>query len=206
MKSMRDAIMDDKEKTEVPNGASDKLNEADAGKKRDLSLEDKRERYKRRKTLRNLAFKVLLVVTVIAGLTAFSYSRSIPERYKLKIGDVAPVDISASRAIVDKAATEKRAQAAARAVPQVYSRSESISASSVARVNKFFSICLEIREDLNKEAGKLSKTENTASADGKTEPSQSASPVPVFTADQIERFAFSLVEKLGSELNFSMTN
>ena len=89
-----------------------------------------------------LAVLTLLVITIIV------YFGSIPRTYDLELGDTSLFDITAPRAIVDVAETERRAREAMTLVPTVMMRSEEKSASSLSALKLFTSMVDEKRLEL----------------------------------------------------------
>jgi putative nucleotidyltransferase with HDIG domain len=82
----------------------------------------------------------------------------IPERIVLKAGQVAPRDIPAPRAIIDRPATDEAKKKAAAAVPSIYELSPQSSETALKDATRFFDQALEIKRDTN-----LSSTQKTAS-------------------------------------------
>ena len=81
-------------------------------------------------------------------------SSVVPKKYNLKEGDIAPVDITAPKEIVDTYATEKAVDAAAAKVNKVYVLDPEVQKNALVSANAFF--------DKVNEARKLSNSDNNA--------------------------------------------
>ena len=90
----------------------------------------------------------LLVVLTLLMITIIVYFGSIPRTYDLALGDTSLFDITAPRAIVDVAETERRAREAMTLVPSVMMRSEEKSSASLSALSLFISMVDEKRLEL----------------------------------------------------------
>lgn len=109
-----------------------------------------------RKLSAYLPFAVLALLAVTVILLV--YSGSIPDRYDLSPGMVSDIDISAPRAVIDKAETELRAQEGKAKIAPIYIRSEEISEQGVSDLTSFFAICNEIRNNNKNGDGTVKKS------------------------------------------------
>ena len=92
--------------------------------------------------VRQVLFAALTyVLLLILCLLAIS-----PEKYDLKVGDVAPQTITASKDIVDEITTERRRNAAANAVSPVYYKDDTISDTVLADMETAFAELRAVRE------------------------------------------------------------
>lgn len=96
----------------------------------------------------------LLAITVIILV----YSGSMPDRYDLSPGMVSDIDISAPRAVMDKAETELRAEESKAKIAPIYIRSEELSEQGVSNLTSFFSICNETRNNNKNTDGTVKKS------------------------------------------------
>lgn len=83
------------------------------------------------------AYAVLLLICMLAVS---------PQQYDLRVGDVAPQTITASKDTVDEVTTERRRQAAADAVSPVYYKDDSIAEAVLADMETAFSELRAVRE------------------------------------------------------------
>lgn len=107
-----------------------------------------------------LLVPVLLIIAVAA-----IYYGSIPEKYPLTVGDTSPYDISASRSIRDKSATDQRANKAAADVEIVVVRSEAIVAEVMGRFDLFFDQLAARRTEIFPEPGSDADPDQPAVSD-----------------------------------------
>ena len=103
-----------------------------------------------------LPFAILALLAVSVILLV--YTGSIPDRYNLSPGVVSDIDISATRAVIDKAETELRAQESKAKIAPIYIRSEELSEKGVADLTSFFAICNEIRNNNKNSDGTVKKS------------------------------------------------
>ncbi|MDI3534423.1 MAG: cyclic-di-AMP phosphodiesterase PgpH [Thermosediminibacterales bacterium] len=82
---------------------------------------------------------ILLVVIVVSSIT--------PEKYNLKVGDIAPVDIQAPKNAINEVATKKLQEAAADSVPTKYTQNPEITDQVENNLKNFFQKVYEIREN-----------------------------------------------------------
>ncbi len=108
------------------------------------------------------AVLTLLVIAIIV------YFGSIPRTYDLALGDTSLFDITAPRAIVDVAETERRAREAMTLVPSVMMRSEEKSASSLSALKLFKTMVDEKRLELYPTEQANSSVDNSQSNGGTT--------------------------------------
>ena len=108
------------------------------------------------------AVLTLLVIAIIV------YFGSIPRTYDLALGDTSLFDITAPRAIVDVAETERRAREAMTLVPSVMMRSEEKSASSLSALKLFKTMVDEKRLELYPTERANSSVDNSQSNGGTT--------------------------------------
>ena len=108
------------------------------------------------------AVLTLLVIAIIV------YFGSIPRTYDLALGDTSLFDITAPRAIVDVAETERRAREAMTLVPSVMMRSEENSASSLSALKLFKTMVDEKRLELYPTERANSSVDNSQSNGGTT--------------------------------------
>ncbi len=95
----------------------------------------------------------LLVPLLLLSAVAAIYYGSIPEKYPLTVGDTSPFDITASRSIRDKAATDQRASKAAADVAIVVVRSDAIVTDVMGRFDLFFDLLAAKRQEIFPEPG-----------------------------------------------------
>lgn len=67
------------------------------------------------------------------------------ESYQLRVNDVSDLDIVAPRSLIDKAATQRRAEEARNQVPRQMERSQPLSDQALQRLQTFLSILTELR-------------------------------------------------------------
>ncbi len=97
----------------------------------------------------NLSLRVrqaLFVLLTYVVLLVVSFIAVAPEQYDLRVGDVAPDTITASKDIVDEITTQRRRQYAADAVSPVYFKDESVSVTVLADLDNVFSELRAVRE------------------------------------------------------------
>jgi putative nucleotidyltransferase with HDIG domain len=82
----------------------------------------------------------LAAVLLVAGVSIFIYTRSVPQTYSLSIGAVSSHDIIATADVVDLEATKARAADEAARVEMIMVRSEPISRNSLNLLNEFFEL------------------------------------------------------------------
>ncbi len=90
--------------------------------------------------------QVLFTAGVYVILLVICFLTVSPEQYDLRVGDVAPKTITASRDIVDEITTTRRRQAAANAVSPVYFKDDTISDTVMADLDAAFSELRAVRE------------------------------------------------------------
>ena len=90
--------------------------------------------------------QILFVAGVYLILLVICFLTVSPEQYDLRVGDVAPKTITASRDIVDEITTTRRRQAAANAVSPVYFKDDTISDTVMADLDAAFSELRAVRE------------------------------------------------------------
>ncbi len=91
--------------------------------------------------------RVIMALTVYFLILFLVLSVVMPERYSLEAGDIAGVDISAPKDIVDRAATEKLMEQARESVNTIYRRDHTIPVEIKNRIEQFFDKVSEVRED-----------------------------------------------------------
>ncbi len=89
----------------------------------------------------------LVLIVLFFAVVMTVYYASIPQRYAIAPGDASPYDLTAPRSIRDRQETDLRAAVAAAAVSDVMLRSEQIVSEVRQRVDHFFLILDEVRED-----------------------------------------------------------
>lgn len=90
--------------------------------------------------------QILFVAGVYLILLVICFLTVSPEQYDLRVGDVAPKTITASRDIIDEITTTRRRQAAANAVSPVYFKDDTISDTVMADLDAAFSELRAVRE------------------------------------------------------------
>ena len=89
------------------------------------------------------ALFILLTYVVLLMICFLAVS---PEQYDLRVGDVAPKTITASRDTIDEITTGRRRQQAADSVSPVYFKDESVTVSVLAELDNVFSELRAVRE------------------------------------------------------------
>lgn len=97
------------------------------------------------------SFKTYIPALILAALSlaviVLVYYGSIPDRFNLTEGMVSDRDITAPRAVIDRAETERRAEESSATILPIYVRSEEISTQGVTDLTSFFSVVNEIRKE-----------------------------------------------------------
>ena len=137
-------------------------------------------------------FAIAVIVMSVAVLFVL-YQVSVPERYNLRVGDKAPEDIFAARAVIDERATAQRAQSAASQVQDIMVRSASISEQCLKRLDSFFERTEKQREMLYGTKDGKKKEEPL------TPPAKEPAPEQVKAAAQ--KVADGILADYGLELN-----
>lgn len=73
-------------------------------------------------------------------------SSVVPKKYNLKEGDIAPVDITSPKEVIDQTATEKAIKEADDSVEKVYKLNPNVQQDALSSANSFFSTVDEIRK------------------------------------------------------------
>lgn len=134
---------------------------------------------------------ILLLAMVLFAI----YTGSMPKKYMLRPGDVSSYDIYAPRSIPDKVETERRAALAAAEVDDVILRSEEISKNVLERVDRFFQIIEEERENPPVKIPSPLPTEPTENQPQEIEPIE---PLPVTDTKKLaERIIWAIERELG---------
>lgn len=131
--------------------------------------------------LAGLIFLALFVV-----LSGFTYYQSQPKRYEVRVGERSTVDVSTTRAIVDREKTELRAKEAAQKVQAIEKRSEQISKLNLARLEQFL---IKVQAERNA-LGQLNSTLSPSPASNET-----ATNRPL-TAEQLKASSLKLRQEL----------
>ncbi|MBA1337183.1 MAG: HD domain-containing protein [Firmicutes bacterium] len=95
----------------------------------------------------NRSQRISIALVVYFAILVLLLSSSMPERYSLKAGDVAPFDITAPKDIVDKVETQKRIDKARESVKTTYTRDHTIPVEVKKRIETFFEMVFEVRQD-----------------------------------------------------------
>lgn len=140
--------------------------------------------------------RVLLFIVISVIIIAVLFNASAPKKYNVKVGDVAPEDIVASRAVPDEAATHKRALEQARQVQDVMVRSEDISKQSVKRVESFFDLVDKYRKNLYLKP----KADDNKNTETETEDTSRTVPSPA----EIDKAASALVAEFQKNENIEL--
>lgn len=93
------------------------------------------------------SIKLLMLSALLVALVIVVYIGSSPQRFDLNIGQVSDIDISAPRTIVDSYETNKAALESKISVKPIFVRSNELSDTSKNRVNSFFDLCQNIRDE-----------------------------------------------------------
>ena len=88
---------------------------------------EKRSVNKGSSTMNERVSTVVMLVVTYALLLVLCITMTSPERYDLKVGDVAKKTITASKDVLDEVTTQRKREAAASAVAPVYYKDESVS-------------------------------------------------------------------------------
>ncbi|MDD3298763.1 MAG: HDIG domain-containing metalloprotein [Bacillota bacterium] len=91
--------------------------------------------------------RALIAIAIYASVLVLVLSAVMPERYSLEAGDVAPVDIPATKDIVDTVATEKLKDQARSSVNTTYTRDHTIPVDIRNSIERFFDKVVDIREE-----------------------------------------------------------
>lgn len=105
------------------------------------------------KTNEKLQKAIIMVVTFII-LFALCIANVIPERYNLKEGDIAPVDIRAARDFVDEISTQNNVDKAIMSIPAQYNKDINVQKEAVDKIEQYFVVADEI---INNGMDKLAK-------------------------------------------------
>ena len=90
--------------------------------------------------------QALFCLLVYAVLLTICFLAISPEQYDLRVGDVSPQTITASRDIIDEITTERRRQAASNAVSPVYFKDDTVSDTVMGDLDAAFSELRAVRE------------------------------------------------------------
>ena len=91
------------------------------------SKNEKRSVNKGSSTMNERVSTVVMLAVTYALLLVLCITMTSPERYDLKVGDVAKKTITASKDVLDEVTTQRKREAAASAVAPVYYKDESVS-------------------------------------------------------------------------------
>ncbi len=89
----------------------------------------------------------MILAVLSISVIVLVYYGSIPDRFNLTEGMVSDRDITAPRAVIDRAETERRAEESSAKILPIYVRSEEISTQGVTDLTSFFSVVNEIRKN-----------------------------------------------------------
>lgn len=146
------------------------------------------------KQRRTKALLQALAVVLISAVVLFVlYQVSVPSRYPLKVGDRIPEDIYASRAVIDRTATNQRAATAASQVADVMVRSEKISSACLNKLDRFFEILQSERDSLYKNIDKAADKEDVSLK----------KPGQAEVRDAAQKVADAMLVEFGLELNLN---
>lgn len=105
--------------------------------------------------------KIYVYIITFVVIYAIMLSSLVTQKYDLKEGDIARVDIKASREVEDKLATDARRKQAADSVGQQYNKKTEVEASSESDLNTNFDKINNIRNanvDVNQKASNIKNT------------------------------------------------
>jgi hypothetical protein len=91
--------------------------------------------------------RISIALIIYFTVLVLVLSGSLPERYSLKAGDVAPVDIPAPKDIVDRVETQKLIEKAKESVKTTYTRDHTIPVEVKKRIEAFFQKVFEVRQE-----------------------------------------------------------
>ncbi len=91
--------------------------------------------------------RILIAVAIYVSVLAIVLSTIMPERHSLQVGDIAPVDIAASKDIVDTVATEKLKDQARASVNTTYTRDHAIPVNIRNAIEQLFRRIYALRDE-----------------------------------------------------------
>ena len=110
------------------------------------------EMFKNNKMKRSILF--ILVFIIIYFVLATSL---ISQKYDLKVGDIAKIDIKAARDVVDQASTDARNQQAVDNVPEQYNKKNDVKISVISDIDVFFTKATQLKNISMDDKTKLSQ-------------------------------------------------
>lgn len=99
------------------------------------------EMFKENKMKRSILF--ILVFIIIYFVLATSL---ISQKYDLKVGDIAKIDIKAARDVVDQDSTDARNKQAVESVPEQYNKKNDVKISVISDINVFFTKAFQLKD------------------------------------------------------------
>lgn len=110
-------------------------------------VDEKKVRSSKEKWHRSILFAMFFIITYIIMVTAVA-----PRRYDLKVGDIADVDIKASRDIIDQDATKAKENDIIQSVEKVYSLKAEVKVEATKNVTTFFTKLINLKSsDISEE-------------------------------------------------------
>lgn len=101
--------------------------------------------------------RVLVFVFTFIFIYSVLITSLVTKKYSLTEGDIAKVDIKASREIKDELSTEVRIQQAADSVPIQYNKKPEVKAETINKINSFFSRLFKINEIVEDDSYRIEK-------------------------------------------------
>ncbi|WP_315116858.1 HD family phosphohydrolase [uncultured Clostridium sp.] len=101
------------------------------------------------------AKRIILFLCAFVFLYSVLITSLVTQKYSLKEGDIAKVDIKAPREVVDDAATKARIQQAVQAVPLQYNKNPEVKINIIENINYLFSKIKELKSSTLDDAERI---------------------------------------------------
>lgn len=110
-----------------------------------------------KKLIFNRKSYIILFITIYFLVSYFLFYTSItPQKFDIKAGDVAPIDIKAPKDVVDNIATQKKIQEVVKSVNPKYDYDENVAQESYVKLTDFFNNLRSVRKSNLSQQDKLS--------------------------------------------------